>query len=437
MRIQHILAAAVMLGIALALTACGPKPLLSDVSFSKDVITPNADGDEDVALVTFDLSRSADISIYFDDAEGNRFYFRDRIYHGPSMEKPYTVYFAGVVNGYTLPDEAFEGFAVEKRVLQDGTYTWTVEATDTQGHTERASGTIVIAEADTSLPELRGFSVYTGYGVHTPIITPNRDSLSDRATIVVDLKKDVEELYVYLVGEQDDTRYYVEESEKATELNEAGYHEFDYDAGVDHGADPPPDGTYTVIMEARDAVGQWTRAMGQLVIESGGVPRVYLLNAEVEWSGTTAEGGPKASIPLNGTLYFTLTVENDSRVSIRTSGPPPGTVYDSDQNYATLNAHQEPGVFRVGIHCETSPIDHPYRWAVGGPGELEQVADGPNTYYYLPAGARAIVTGGIRFVDVVPARNPQYCYASLIHEDVEISLVNYRVDPVYLTIDVP
>ena len=431
LRARLLLTAAAILGITLALAACCEKPLLSQVSFSKDAITPNADGDEDVVLITFNLSRSADISIYFEDAEGERFYFRDTVYHGPSIEKPYTVYFAGVVEGYTLAEETFEGFTVEKRVLQDGVYTWTVEATDKAGSTARETGTLTISDADTELPELRGFSVYP------PTITPNRDSISDRATIVVDLKKDVEELYVYLVGEEDDTRYYVEESEKVTELNEAGYHEFDYDAGVDHGADPPPDGAYTVIMEARDAVGQWTRATGDLVIENGGVPRVYLLNAEVEWSGTTAEGGPKVSIPLNGTLYFTLTVENDSRVPIRTSGPPPGTVYDSDQNYATLGAHQEPGVFRVGIHCETSPIDHPYRWAVGGADDLIEVTDGPNTYYYLPAGERAIVTGGIRFVDVVQARNPQYCYASLIHEDVEISLVNYRVDPVSVFIEVP
>jgi hypothetical protein len=430
-RTRYMLVTVLLAGVALALTACCERPLLNQVSFNKDVITPNADGDEDVVLITFDLSRSANISIYFENEEGERFYFRREIYHGPSVEKPYTVYFAGVVDGYTLPGEDFEGFAVEKRVLRDGTYTWTVEATDTQGHAERVDGTLIIADADTSLPELRGFSVYP------PIITPNRDSISDRATIVVDLKKDVEELTVYLLGEEDDTRYFVQENEKATEFNEAGYHEFDYDAGVDLGADPPPDGTYTVVMEARDAVGQWTKATGELVIENGGVPRAYILNAEVEWSGGMEGGGPKVSIPLGGTLYFTLTVENDSRVPIRTSGPPPGTVYDSGQNYATLEEYQQPGVFRVGIHCETSPIDHPWRWAVGGPDDLVEVVDGPNTYYYLPAGARAVISGGIRFTEVVPARNPQYCYASLIHEDVEISLVNYRVDAVSVTIEVP
>jgi len=427
LRIWHILLAAVVLGLLLVLVACGEKPLLSEVSFSKDMITPNADGDNDILAITYNLSRSAEVSIYFEDQKGNRYYFRDHIHLGPSVEEPYQVYFSGVVDGYVLPGEQFEGFTVEKRVLQDGVYTWTVEATDAEGVTEQVTGTLTIADADTALPELRGFSV------HPPVFTPNRDGLDDRATINVDLKKDVEELTVYLIGE-DGVRYHVAEKETVTRLNEAGWHEFDYDAGVDLGADPPPDGTYTVTMRARDAVGQWAVATGTLTIENGGVPRAYILNGDVEWSGG---GGPEVSIPLGGTLYFTLTVENDSLVPIRTSGPPPGTVYDSDQNYATLGEYIQSGVFRVGIHCENSPIDHPWRWAVGGPDDLVEVVKNGKSYFYLPAGARAIVTGGIRFVDVVPARNPQYCYASLIHEDVEISMVNFRVAPVSLRIQVP
>ncbi len=411
-----------MLGLALTLTACGEKPLLSEVSFSTDLITPNADHDTDVLVITYNLARSAEVSIYFEDRDGNRYYFRDHVHHGPSVEEPYQVYFAGVVDGYVLPGEQFEGFTVEKRVLQDGVYTWVMEATDAGGITERVTGTLTIADADAGLPELRGFSVYP------PVFSPNRDSIADRATINVDLKKDVEELTVYLEGE-DRVRYHVMEKETVTQLNEAGWHEFDYDAGVDHGADPPPDGTYTVTMQARDAVGQWTMATGTLTIENGGVPRAYIFNGEVEWSAGT--------IPLGDTLYFTLTVENDSVVPIRTSGPPPGTVYDSDQNYATLGEYEQSGAFRVGIHCETSPTDHPWRWAVGGPDDLVEMVESGESYFYLPAGERALVTGGIRFVDVVEARNPQYCYASLIHEDVEISMVNFRVDPVFLRIQVP
>jgi hypothetical protein len=419
LRIRHLFVITTMLSLALILAGCGPEPLLSEVSFSADRITPNADHDTDVLVITYNLSRSAEVSIYFEDGNGTPTFFRDHVHHAPSVEQPYQVYFAGVVDGYVLPGEQFEGFTVEKRVLQDGDYSWTVEATDADGVTEQVTGALTIAEADTALPELRGFSV------HPPVFTPNRDSISDRATINVDLRKDAEELTVYLQGE-DGVRYHVMEKETTTQLNEAGWHEFDYDAGVDHGADPPPDGTYTVTMQARDAVGQWTMTTGTLTIENGGVPRAYILNAEVEWS--------EGTIPLGSTLYFTLTVENDSVVPIRTSGPPPGTVYDSDQNYATLGEYEQSGAFRVAVHCETSPTDHPWRWAVGGPDDLVIDAEG---HHYLPAGERALITGGIRFVDVVEARNPQYCYASLIHEDVEISMVNYRVDPVFLRIQVP
>ncbi len=419
MRIWHILLAATMLGLMLTLTACGEKPLLSEVSFDKDGITPNADGDTDVLKITFNLSRSARVSIYFEDQDGNRYYFRERVRHAPSIEGPYQVYFAGVVNGYVLPDEKFEGFTVEKRVLQDGDYDWVVEASDAEGITERVSGALTIAGSDTILPELRGFSV------HPPVFSPNRDSIDDRATINVVLNKDVAELTVYLEG-QDGKRYHVMEKEMATPLNKAGWHEFDYDAGVDRGADPPPDGTYTVTMRTQDMVGQWTQAQDTLTIENGGLPRAYIFNGEVEWSDNT--------LPLGETLYFTLTIENDSVVPIRTSGPPPGTVYDSDQNYATLGEYEQSGAFRVAIHCETSPIDHPWRWAIGGSDELLVSEDG---HFYLPAGKRAIVTGGIRFLDVIEARNPQYCYASLIHEDVEISMVNFRVDPVFLRLQAP
>jgi hypothetical protein len=48
-----------------------------------------------------------------------------------------------------------------------------------------------------------------------------------------------------------------------------------------------------------------------------------------------------------------------------------------------------------------------------------------------------VVSGGIRFVNVIDARNPQYCWAGLIHEDVEIAPVNNNVDPLFLRIVEP
>jgi hypothetical protein len=401
------------------LTSCGGKQLLTNVSFDRDRITPNADGDTDVLKITYSLNRSADVSIMFTDEAGNRYSFRDHARRGPSVDRPYEVLFSGVVDGYTLPGEAFDQFAVESRVLQDGDYIWTVEAVDETGHTERVTGPLTITEADTALPELRNFSV------SPPLFTPNRDGISDRAKINVALSKDDTSLAVYLLDEAG-TRYPVEQDEQTlAREGKAGLYAFDYDAGVDDGAQPPPDGTYTVYAEARDAVGQRTLAHTTLTIQDGGVPMAYIFNGEVEWSSK--------SIPLAETLVFTLTVDNDSPAPIRTSGPPPGTVYTNEQNYATLGEYIQSGVFRVGIHCENATTNYPWRWAVGDVSVLEE-RDG---HLYLPPFTRAVVTGSIRFMDVVGARNPQYCWAGLIHEDVQISPVNDRVDPIPLFIEVP
>ncbi|TET51038.1 MAG: hypothetical protein E3J64_07530 [Anaerolineales bacterium] len=399
---------------------------------STNLITPNADRDNDVVQINYDLGHSALVSIYFDGPSGERYYFRKDAYRGPSVDRPYGVLFAGVVDGYAFAEDDFEGFVVEKRMLQDGDYTWVVEAVDELGVSQQVSGTLTIADADVQLPELRGFSI------SPPVFTPNRDGLDDRVTINVFLTKDVDELNVYLVDQNREAEedgeapihYPVEWREKLTPYNEAGPHEFDYDAGVDHGADPPPDGTYDVVMRARDAVGQWTAVTGTLTIENGGVPRVYVVNGEVDWPVDS----PEYSLPLGETLWFSLTVFNDSSVPIRTSGPAPGTVYDSDQNYATLGEYFQSGVFRIGIHCENNLTSLPWRWAVGGPDDLVVDEEG---HVFLPAGARAVVSGGIRFVDVIEARNPQNCWVALIHEDVEISMVNQYIDPLRLMIQVP
>jgi hypothetical protein len=408
-----------IVGLALMVAACGEKQLLTNVSFDRDRITPNADGDTDVLKITYSLNRSADVSIIFEDQTGNRYTFRDNAHRGPSVDRPYEVLFSGVVDGYALPGETFDQFDVENRVLQNGDYVWSVEATDETGHTERVEGPLTIIDADTALPELSNFSV------SPPLFTPNRDGIGDRAKINVALSKDDSALAVYLLDEAG-TRYPVEQDEQTlAREGQAGLYAFDYDAGVDDGAQPPPDGTYTVYAQAEDAIGQRTVAQTTLTIQDGGVPMAYIFNGEVEWSAK--------SVPLGETLFFTLTVDNDSPAPIRTSGPAPGTVYANDQNYATLGEYIQSGVFRVGIHCENATTNYPWRWAVGDESVLEE-RDG---HLYLPPFTRAVVTGGVRFADVVGARNPQYCWAGLIHEDVQISPVNDRVDPVSLLIEVP
>ena len=128
-------------------------------------------------------------------------------------------------------------------------------------------------------------------------------------------------------------------------------------------------------------------------------------------------------VPIGDLLVFKVVVENYGASPIRTDGPPPGTVYQQSQVAAALNAIEEDGVWRVGIQCETSEESYPYRWAVGRFEDLEQTIDptNDNVYYTLAPGARSVVWGAVRLTDVVDTRNPQECWAGLIHEGVAVA----------------
>ncbi|HVO71174.1 MAG TPA: hypothetical protein VMT24_14085, partial [Aggregatilineaceae bacterium] len=65
-------------------------------------------------------------------------------------------------------------------------------------------------------------------------------------------------------------------------------------------------------------------------------------------------------------------------------------------------------------------------------GSLDQLtavhdAETGHTYYYLEPGQRSEVWGAIRMTTIYSARNPQYCWAGLIHEDVGIPPFQSRV----------
>lgn len=387
----------------LAVGGCGRKPLLYDVQFGADTITPNADGETDIVEIQYGLGHGAELSLYFIDADGVTYYFRDGEPRGPRQD--YRVYFGGVI---------------DDRMLPDGTYTWVIEAVADGGERMEERGQLTISQADTHFPEISQFTV------SPPTFTPNRDGLGDRVRMNLYVEKDVENLSVYLAN--DGERYPVEEQPGLRKPGEAGLHTYDFDAYVDQGAQPPPDGTYTVYAVAQDRVGQRHEVTRTLTIAGGGVPRAEILKATVGWSSSYVE--------LNDTLCFTLTVDNYGPVPIRTSGPLPGTLYESDQNFNTLGYGVESGAWRVGIDFDTSLRNYPFRWAVGEAEQLETVEQDGQTFYYLPAGARGNVYGCIRIVEA-PPRNPLYFWAGLIHEDVEISHVNNRVDPEFVEIHVP
>jgi hypothetical protein len=396
----------------------GDSSLLRDVAVDEDVISPNADGEQDVTGLNYEITRNAIVSIYFEDENGERFYFRK---DQPRGAGEYSVLFSGVVDGYRLPDESVEG-EILARLLQDGHYTWTIAAADDGGKVENASGSLSIVDADSVLPELRDFSI------DKQIFTPNQDGISDRVQIQFFLPKEVAQTRVFLMS-QDGSEIPVAELERGVRAGEPGWHIFDYEGGVDNKATPPDDGTYPVIAVVEDAEGQRIQAVGELTIQFGGVPRAEIVPPAI---GDTVSFNTTA-VELCGTLWFTLTVQNYGTTPIRTTGPTPGAIYDSGWNYNTLGWHTESGAWRVAIGYENEIANYPYRWAIGAEEDLEKIGD----YYYLMPGERAVVSGGIRVTDVFGERNPQPMWAGLIHEDVEISQFNNRVDPHSILLDLP
>lgn len=395
----------------------GDSSLLRNVSVQHEAITPNADGDTDATRIRYELADNATVSIYLEDEAGQRFYFRQEKNRGAGE---YEVLFSGVVDGYRLPDETISGEIIA-RLLQNGTYTWTVAATDDNGRAETHQGTLTIADADPTLPELRDFSL------DRAIFTPNRDGIDDRVQIQFYQTKEADVRVFLLLP--DGRELPISELERAIPAGAPGRHVYDYEGGVDNKETPPPDGLYPVVAIAEDAEGQKIRVQDEITISFGGVPRADIFAPP---TGDTLSFNTTA-VAICDTLYFTMTVENYGNTPIRTTGPAPGTVYDSDWNYNTLGWHTESGAFRAAIGYENELSNYPYRWAVGSREELEKIGD----HYYLMPGQRVVVTGGIRMTGLFGDRNPQPVWAGLIHEDVEITQFNNRVDPHAILVDAP
>lgn len=411
-----------------------PVALLSSATFEAAQISPNADGVDDLTTITYSLARSAQVSITLENEAGERYTFRNG---ERRTSGDYSVLFGGIVSGYTLAGEDVPG-EIQTRLIPSGTYTWTIRAWNGD-ETAQSTGTLEVVNADSQLPVISSFSINPG------IFTPNQDGVSDRVDINVYLEKSAQ-LSVYLVDSAGQ-RYYLAEREAGREPGDMGNHEFDYDGGVDQGIEPPPDGEYAVYAVAQDDEGQRIVRQGTLAIRDGGLPQVEIVaqttGTDVYFETqpyddalyTTADAeGEKIPMPegvmsdlttlevvQGDLLVFKLTVWNYGDTPVRTIGPFPGTVYEFDQQYSTLGAYVEPGAWRVGINCDTALSDFPWRWSIGALDQLEAVYDEERdvTYYYLPPGARAEVWGAVRLSELVPAVNPQDCWAGLIHERVE------------------
>jgi hypothetical protein len=426
---------AMLAGFVLTLGACSLGALVHDVAVQPTVISPNADGNDDVTHIRYSLGRPADVSIYFVDDQGKRYYFRNAQRRSPG---DYDVYWGGVINDPRVRPVPGGVMLVENQVLPDGAYTWVIEAADDRGRQQKVEGQITLQGADTTLPEIHNFTVVPQE------FRPNQDGLRDDwVSIAYYLTKKAARLRVYLQPTTSATgpsnlKYPIAEKPLVAETGDAGYHEARYEGGVDLNAEPPPDGDYVLYGEAEDKVGNRVVVSSTLTILEGGKPRAEVAGGEIDWQG---EMNRTVSVPLNHSVCFTTTIANIGPVPIRTAGPWPGQNFKFSQNYNTLanllgeeSWYQQAGIFRFGINYDTTGVDFPFRWAIGRPEDLEvRIIDGRPQYYLLP-GKRGLVHGCIEF-DEKPPVGTNFWWGGLIHEFVEV--VNNDIDRISVPVGVP
>jgi hypothetical protein len=321
------------------------------------------------------------------------------------------------------------------RVLPDGDYRWVVEAIEDNGNVETATGTISLVEGATEVPELHNFAVVP------QTFRPNQDGLRDDwVSISYYLTKDVDTIQIYLTDPDNEAlKYFIAEGPNVVKPNEQGYHEYRYEGGVDLNAEPPPDGTYQIVGEARDLAGNRMRVVSELTIEEGGKPRADIAQGEIDWQG---EMNRVVSLNLGEKLCFRAVIRNEGTVPIRTTGPWPGQEYKYSENFNTLAVQsdddwvtvKEAGAWRFGIMYEAAGIDFPYRWSVGGPEDLEKrVVDGQEQWYLMPG--KAGETHGCIEFDEVPPLASDIWWGGLIHRDVGVP--NNYVDRITVDVGVP
>ena len=433
------LVALVVVGIIGSLLIQPPQDLITRAEFSTDTISPNADGEDDLAVFSYGISKNATVDIVFVNEDTHEtFHFRQDKNRSAG---DYNVNFSGVVDGYTKEDEEIYNGIVERRLMPNGRYTWTLTAESEEGDTQEISGKFTIVEADSELPLLQSFEI------SSDVFTPNQDGVRDRVRVNVFLNKEAD-LKVYL-EDQKGVKTFLAEREGGRDAGDAGSHEFDFDGGVDDGFEPPVDGTYTLYAVAQDAEGQRVVRHQTLKIENGGLPQMEIM---AQTTGATVcfyrvpweerfysemdnlgdlidlpEGScsdvSTLTLEQGDLLVFKLTVRNYGRTPVRTIGPFPGTVYQINQQSNSLGYLDKDGVWRIGIDCAGTTSDFPWRWGIGTPNKnLTEVNDPEfdDTFYYLEADAQSEVWGAIRMMEILEERNPRNCWAGLIHEGVNI-----------------
>jgi len=368
-------AAALLAAMALAAlvaSACSSGALLSGVSLSQSLITPNADATDDVVAVNYHVSRNSHVSIAFLDTSGKVYYFRDSEARSPGS-------YSGSFDGSYAA-----GNGTERRVLANGDYECVVTAVDSKGRTGEWRGRMQVREADTVPPRISDLVVYP------QVISPNDDAIDDESNISFSVDKASQvEVYVEDVG---GNRSVIQ----APSEGEPTAYAFLWDATS--GGKTLSDGDYTLHVVARDAAGNVSEGTSNIRVEGAGNPKLKIVSVKFS---------PK-SIPKGGVLNVEIKVRNAGDTTLRSLGPPPGTPYDTTYNFMQFKGedgqplyYERAGFWRVGVGWDAADRPCPVRWGLGKD---------------LLPGEEAVITGTIR-VDIDKQSQVRF-WASVVQEGV-------------------
>jgi hypothetical protein len=276
----------------------------------------------------------------------------------------------------------------ERRVLADGDYRLTL---DVQTGTEQQEATVdlSIRGADTVIPDVTGMSLLPDH------ISPNFDAIDDVTHISYRLAKDaIVQPFLDAVNPDGSTRRVWMGEEVKTP---AGEQNLTWDGTAN--SQPVPNGQYMLGVRARDEAGNVVERSQPLVVEDSGVPEASLVSTQI---------GP-LQIIRGDEVCLDAIVRNTGQTVLRTEGPDPGYVYNSQDSYSSIENHaytERAGYWRVGLSwsgsTDVTGATYPYRWGFG---------------HDLQPGEEVTVHG---CVQVVNQQDMLVFFAGLVQENVAI-----------------
>jgi hypothetical protein len=345
--------------------------LISNFHLSSSIVTPSGSGGLPID-VAYTLTQPATMNAYLVGASGDKFFLRQNELRPVAGD--YTLSFGGAY----APDPGTD----ERRVVPSGDYKLVVEARNDKVNDE-ASGTLQVQNADTVSPTVENLTLYP------EAFSPQGEGIDDTLDATFRTTK-VATVSLYLVSDSG-KRYVLERQEK----EQPGEHSSTWNGQV--GSQLLPGGNYRFVVEAEDAAGNVSLAEKPLKLDSTSMPDAHILSVNFE----------PTAVLYGGLVKVSIRVKNTGNTVLKTEGPDPGYVYDSQEGFSTIENgtfRDQKGYWRVGVDWAGAPgssgAKYPYRWGFGKD---------------LQPGEEVTVVGYIRMNEKYPQ---VWLYAGLVQEQV-------------------